>query len=95
MVYVVLCHGGEAATLTRVLDERTARKPVNVFLLDEGRETAAWLRTAARSELAEFFLADRHGRIRGAYPGTQAGVDQLVWEAGVLANRLDSDPEPE
>lgn len=92
VVYIVLCHGGERATLTALLDERRARKPVNIFLLDDERTTAAWLRREAGSELAQFFLTDTHGRIRRAYPGSEAGIDKLVSDAGMLANWPESDP---
>lgn len=95
VVYVVLCHGGDRDTLSALLDERTARKPVNIFLMDEGRATAAWLRREAGSELAAFFLADRHGRIRRAYPGTQDGIDRLIYDAGLLANVPEADRPPE
>ena len=94
VVYVVLCHGGSAAELSALLDEKRARKPVNLFLLDEGRGTAAWLRRTAGSESAAFFLLDTHRRLRGVYPGTQRGVDELVHLAGMLANWPEADPAP-
>ena len=67
VVFCTLAHGGDAARLSAVLDEWTARKPVNVFLLDPDRETLEQLRFEARSPSADFLLFDRHGRLRGVY----------------------------
>lgn len=67
VVFVVLCHGAGASELSALLDEWTARKPVNVFLLDTDREAMADLRHEGGSQSADWFLLDRHGRIRGVY----------------------------
>lgn len=95
VVFVMLCHGGDAEQLSLLLDEKRARKPVNVFLLDQGRATSSWLRRQAGSESAEFFLADRHARLRGLYHNTEEAVDRLVSSAGQLANWIESDPAPD
>jgi len=92
VVFVVLCHGGDPAMLTQLLDEKVARKPVNVFLLDEGGARRSWLRREAGSQSADFFLLDRHARLRGLYENTEADIDTMVMHAGQLANWLDSDP---
>jgi len=93
VVFVVLCHGGSPAMLTQLLDEKVARKPVNVFLIDEDGARRSWLRREAGSQSADFFLLDRHARLRGLYENTEADIDTLVMHAGQLANWLDSDPE--
>jgi hypothetical protein len=67
VVFVVLCHGGGPDDLSALLDEWTARKPVNVFLLDTDREAMLDLRSEGGSASADWFLLDRHGRLRGAY----------------------------
>jgi hypothetical protein len=74
VVFVMLCHGAGAPELTALLDEWSARKPVNVFLLDSDRDAMADLRHEGGSESAEWFLLDRHGRIRGVY-GVPAAAD--------------------
>lgn len=94
VVYVVLCKGGDGADLSALLDAKTARKPVNVFLLDPEGQTAADLRLLAGSQTADFFLADRHGRLRGLYANTESDLDRLVAHCGQLANWPDSDPPP-
>lgn len=95
VVYLLLCHGGDAETLGALLDERRARKPVNVFLLDEQRVVAGRLRRHAGSETADLFLIDRHGRLRVLEAATPDGIDRLVHTTGLLANWAGADPEPE
>ncbi|RKY16320.1 MAG: hypothetical protein DRQ55_18220 [Planctomycetota bacterium] len=95
VVYVQLCHGGDAATLGELLDTRRVRKPLNVFLLDEDRAIAAWLRREAGSESAAFFLLDRYGRLRDVTAPTQRGMDELIATCGLLANSVRADPPPE
>lgn len=92
VAFVVLCHGGSPSMLTQLLDEKVARKPVNVFLLDEDGARRSWLRREAGSQSADFFLLDRHARLRGLYENTEADIDRMVMHAGQLANWLDSDP---
>lgn len=95
VVYVVLCHGGSPDMLTQLLDAKVARKPVNIFLLDEDGARCSWLRREAGSQSADFFLLDRHARLRGLYENTEADIDRLVLHAGQLANWAASDPAPE
>jgi hypothetical protein len=95
VVYVLLCHGGDAEQLSRLLDEKSARKPVNVFLLDQDRATSSWLRREVGSRTADFFLLDRHARVRGLYENTEEAIDRMVESAGQLANWAESDPAPE
>lgn len=94
VVFVSLCHGADAATLKALIEERHAQRPLNIFLLDDDRATAAWLRREAGSESADLILLDRHGRVRAVAAGDQPGVDKLVATAGVLANWAGADPEP-
>jgi hypothetical protein len=63
----MLSHGGSADELSAVLDEWNVRKPVNAFLLDNDREAMSQLRHEGASASADWFLLDRHGRLRGAY----------------------------
>jgi peroxiredoxin len=93
VVHVLLCHGGDRDDLEELLDVRRVRKPLNVFLVDEDRAIAAWLRREAGSESAEFFLLDRHGRLRDVFPGSRRGLDELVHTCGILANWPAADPE--
>jgi hypothetical protein len=67
VIYLSLAHGGRAEVLSDLIDEATARKPVNVFLLDEDHGTMDGLRALGHSSSADYFLLDRHGRIRGVY----------------------------
>jgi len=67
VVFIMLSHGGGADELSAVLDEWNVRKPVNVFLLDNDREAMSDLRHEGASASADWFLLDRHGRLRGAY----------------------------
>jgi peroxiredoxin len=93
VVFVSLCHGGQAADLTALLDTWTARKPVNVFLLDDERAVMDELRAYGRSPSADWFLIDRHARIRGAY-GVEEAEASLVGDAlarNTAANRAEVD----
>jgi hypothetical protein len=94
VVYVVLCQGRDPAPLIELLDERKARKPVNLFLMDPGGRQLERLREAAGSPAATFLLVDRHGRVRGVYGETQAELDRLVGQTGELANWAAQDPPP-
>ncbi len=67
VVFVSLAHGADAAALSALLDDWSARKPVNVFLLDDQRIVLEQLRAAAGSASADFLLYDTHGRLRGLY----------------------------
>lgn len=80
VVFVSLCHGGEASELTQLLDTWTARKPVNVFLLDEDHAVMDELRAYGKSPSADWFLIDRHSRIRGVY-GVEEAEASLAGEA--------------
>ena len=94
VVFLSLCHGGPVSELTRLLDDKIARKPQNVFLMDDDRTEIDALRRMARAPSARFLVIDRHGRIRGAFGEEEAAVDQLVYTIGVLGNWPGSDPEP-
>ena len=102
VVYISLCHGGTRDELVDLLEADAARKPVNVFLMDDDRATMSWLRRQAGSETADVFLLDRHGRVRGVY-GRREGqdeipeseIDLLVAATGQLANWVGSDLAPE
>lgn len=84
--YVVLAQGGDASDLADWLEQHKAPRPELHFGLDDGGAQAARLAELAHAPSAEFFLLDRHGRMRGAYGGSPAEIDRLVKEAGQLAN---------
>ncbi len=92
--YVVLAQGGDAADLSGWLEQHRAPRPELHFGLDEGGAAAARLGGLARAPSAEFFLIDRHGRIRGAYGGSPPEIDRLVEDAGHLANWSGQDLQP-
>jgi hypothetical protein len=86
VAFVLLCRGSDAAALSALLDQRKARKPLNLFLLDAGGEEFARLCRQAGSPAAEWLLLDRHARVRGVYGGDSAALEKLVLETGLLAN---------
>ncbi len=94
MGFCVLAHGAPAAELTALLDARVARKPGQIFLLDESLREFERLRRAAGSPSATHLLLDRHGRARGVYGENEAEIDRLVGDAGALCNWRGQDPPP-
>jgi hypothetical protein len=92
--YVVLAQGGDATDLRGWLEEHRAPRPELHFALDAAGAEAGRLATLAGAPSAEFFLLDRHGRLRGAYAGTAEGIDRLVAHAGQLANWTGQDGAP-
>jgi hypothetical protein len=91
-VNVMLAHGAGADPLAAAIDENRARKPTNVFLLDEGRATFERLCIEAGHADARILLFDRHGRLRGAYGAGEEELDRCVAATGQLANWSGSDP---
>jgi hypothetical protein len=91
--YVVLAQGGGAADLAGWLEQHRAPRPELHFGLDDGGAQAARLGDLAGAPSAEFFLLDRHARLRGAYGGAPEEIDRLVKEAGQLANWSGQDQE--
>lgn len=91
-LFVVFCHGGDAADLDALLDARKARKPVNVFVLDEDRAAFESVRRQARSRSAAFLVTDSHGRIRGVYGTGEDERDRMLDALGQLANWPAADP---
>jgi hypothetical protein len=94
LIVVTLCRGGTAADLSPLLDEHKARKPANVFLLDEDGAAFARLAAAAGAPSANALLLDRHGRIRGAYGDGDAEQKRLIAETGQIANWVGEDSPP-
>ena len=92
VVFLVLVTGADAEELGALLDANGLRKPIEVFLLDDGGQALEVLRTAAAPTPAEYFLMDTRGRLRGAYGADPAALDRLVTDAGQLANWRASDP---
>lgn len=92
--YVTLCHGGDAAGLSALLDERHARKPVAHYVLDPQSRELERLLEDAGAPGAAFLLLDRHGRVRGSYADMPRDHDRLVTHAGQLANWPAQDPPP-
>jgi hypothetical protein len=95
VAFFTICNGGDAAALGKLLDEKTARRPTELYLLDGGGKEFARLAKGSGSASASFLLFDRHGRVRGAYGESQEELDRLVTEAGQLANWIEEDPPPE
>jgi hypothetical protein len=92
--YVILCQGGDVASLLELLDEKKARKPTVHYVLDpDGREHLR-LQEAAGAHGADFMLLDRHGRNRGVYADMARDLDRLVTHTGQLANWPGQDPPP-
>ena len=94
VAFFTICSGGDAAALGALLDEKKARRPTELYLLDAGGEEFARLARAGGSASAAFLLFDRHGRVRGAYGDSQGELDRLVEQAGQLANWEAQDPAP-
>ena len=94
VTFAVLVQAGDTEALSPFLDEKRARKPSNVFLLDgDGTGFGEMVERGGDPE-ARFFLLDRHGRMRGAYRTDTRGMDNLAVDAGQLANWIGSDPPP-
>lgn len=94
LIHVILVQNAQPGPLAAFLDEKTARKPNNLFLLDEGGLTLAALRASASSPGADdVIVLDRHGRLRGAYGLTEAEGNRMAQDMGSLGNWLGSDPE--
>ncbi len=94
VAFAVMVSGGDTRTLSQFLDEKRARKPSNVFLIDESGRGFQALRQQGGNPDADYLLLDRHGRIRGTYTAGETGMDQLATDAGQLANWIGSDPAP-
>ncbi|MAG62256.1 hypothetical protein CMO84_01900 [Candidatus Woesearchaeota archaeon] len=94
VTFAVFVRVGDSEALSLYLDEKRARKPSNVFLLDEDGTGFGNMVERGGDPEARFFLLDRHGRMRGAYRVDTPGMDQLAEEAGQLANWIGSDPPP-
>ena len=91
-LFVVFCHGGQPSDLTALLDERKARKPANVFVLDPDRSVFEDVRVQARSRSASFIITDSHGRVRGVYGPEEEDRNRMLGALGQLANWRASDP---
>lgn len=92
VAFALLVQGGDPEAISLYLDEKRARKPSNVFLLDGDGAGFADLIERGGDPEARFFLLDRHGRMRGAYRTDVASMDRLAEETGILANWRGSDP---
>jgi hypothetical protein len=90
---LVLCRGGGAADLSPLLDLHKARKPTNLFVIDE--DGAVWERLCkeAAAPSAAALLLDRHGRVRGTYGESEAERARLIAETGQIANWVGEDPD--
>ena len=91
---LVLCRGGDAADLSPLLDLHKARKPSNLFVIDEDGAVFDRLCKEAGAPSAAALLLDRHGRVRGAYGETEAERARLIAETGQIANWVGEDPDP-
>lgn len=95
VVFVVMAHGATPDELAAFVDEHTARKPQNVWLVDEDRAVFTALCRDARAPSARMLLLDSHGRLRALYGEDPAELDTLVTTAGILANWRGADPAPD
>ncbi|GJM22973.1 MAG: hypothetical protein DHS20C15_28880 [Planctomycetota bacterium] len=95
VVFVVMTHGATAEQLTGFVNINTARKPQNVWLVDEDGAVFSALVRQAGAPSAQMLLLDTHGRLRAIYGDDPAELDVLVGTAGVLANWRGADPPPE
>jgi len=94
VVHLVLVRSAEPDELDRFLDEMTARRPNNLFVLDDKNRELTAFRESAESTDASLFLLDRHARLRGVYGDGPDELDRFSRESGMLANWVGSDPEP-
>ncbi len=94
VVYLVLVRGGESVELDRLIEEKTARRPNNLFVMDLEGEELLYFRQAADDPRSSVFLLDRHARLRGHYRSGSSEADRLARESGILANWVGADPEP-
>lgn len=92
VVHVQIAPESSAEALSELIRVKRARKPNNVFLLDPSGAALRTLVEARGLPSGDLFLVDTHGRWRGSYPQAPAGIDQLVHDAGHLANWPGSDP---
>jgi hypothetical protein len=89
--HVLLVDGASPETLGTFLDERTARKPSNLFLLDPGGEVWAALAGEAAPGATHLVL-DRRGRLRGGFDDSAGGEADLNRLLTLLANWEGCDP---
>jgi len=92
VVFVVMTHGATPDELAAFVDQHTARKPQNVWLVDEDRAVFSALCRDAGAPSAQMLLLDTHGRLRALYGEDPAELDTLVTTAGILANWRGADP---
>lgn len=92
VAFFTICNGGDAAALGALLDEKKARRPTELYVLDPSDAEFARLAKGAGAASASFLLLDRHGRPRGAYGESQDELDRLVEQTGQLANWVAQDP---
>jgi len=96
--HVLLVQGAEGDELAGFLDERTARKPSNLFLLDPGGHI--WTELAEPGDAAavpgveapSHLVLDRRGRLRGTYDDTEASEVALARLLTLLGNWEGCDP---
>ncbi|MFT7669508.1 MAG: hypothetical protein ACI8X5_002211 [Planctomycetota bacterium] len=89
---IALVQNGQPGTLSQFITEKTARRPNNLFLLDEEGATLLALCNSAGVAEASAFVLDRHGRLRGSYGPTEAEQNRMSQDLGSLANWAKSDP---
>lgn len=93
VAHLVLVENSDSGSLSSFLDEKTARKPSNLFLIDDGGQVMAELRESAGKPDAVAIVLDRHGRLRGAYGSAEAEGNRFAQDLASLANWVGSDPE--
>lgn len=92
LVHVLLCEGASPEQLRVFLDERTARKPRNLFLMDRAGAVFGQLRERAGAAEATCLILDRRGRLRGAFSSAEADGNRLTRTMTLLGNWEGCDP---
>lgn len=95
VLFAQLADREEGPELTAFLDSRRgSRKPSTIFARDGGGQAFEALKALGKDPLANYFLLDRHARLRGVYRHDAEGIERLVVECGQLANWIGADPVP-
>lgn len=93
MVHVLLVEGGDIESLKTFVTAKKARKPNNIFLLDENGATYSTLLASSGLPNATLLLLDRHGRLRGSYDSTPEDAQLFNRAVTLLGNWEGCDPE--
>ncbi|MFT7485938.1 MAG: hypothetical protein ACI9F9_001790 [Candidatus Paceibacteria bacterium] len=92
LIHIVMTKGADQKQLIAFLDEWTARKPGNLFLLDHGGTEFARLVENGHLDGTRTLLLDRHGRLRGAFKESEEAAARLARLMTLLGNWEGCDP---